>query len=221
MLWLQRTWCMQPSGKGWHVAQLQGMKTILAITGGIAAFKALGVLRLLKKQRADVYVVMTQHATHFLAAASCEMLSGHPVSIDLFAPLKTWEMEHIALAHGAELVLVVPATANLIAKLALGVADDLLSTLLVVSAARAPVFVAPAMNTHMYTNVVVQQHLATLRQRQVHIIEPQYGRLASTLEGQGVGRLAEPEEIMTQVLSYVSQTAAEQLPPLEAGRSSA
>jgi len=181
---------------------LQGAKTILAITGGIAAFKALSVLRLLRRQGADVYVVMTEHATHFLAPASCEIVSGHPVSVDLFAPLKTWEMEHIALAHGTELVLVVPATANLIAKLALGIADDLLSTLFVVLAARVPIFLAPAMNTHMYTNVIVQQHLTTLRQRHIEVIAPQYGRLASTLEGQGVGRLAEPEEIVAHVLAY-------------------
>jgi phosphopantothenoylcysteine decarboxylase/phosphopantothenate--cysteine ligase len=181
---------------------LRGVKTILAITGGIAAFKALGVLRLLKHYGADVYVVMTEHATHFLTPASCEMISGHPVSVDLFAPLKTWEMEHIALAHGAGLVLVVPATANFIAKLALGIADDLLSTLCLVLAARTPMFVAPAMNTHMYTNSVVQQHLATLRQRRVDIIAPQYGRLASTIEGQGVGRLAEPEDIIARVLAY-------------------
>jgi phosphopantothenoylcysteine decarboxylase / phosphopantothenate---cysteine ligase len=181
---------------------LRGVKTILAITGGIAAFKALGVLRLLKHHGADVYVVMTEHATHFLTPASCEIVSGHPVSVDLFAPLKTWEMEHIALAHGAGLMLVVPATANFIAKLTLGIADDLLSTLCVVLAAHTPMFVAPAMNTHMYTNSVVQQHLATLRQRHVDIIAPQYGRLASTLEGQGVGRLAEPEDIIARVLAY-------------------
>ena len=185
---------------------LHGTKTILAITGGIAAFKALGVLRLLKHHGANVYVVMTEHATHFLTPASCEMVSGHPVSVDLFAPLKTWEMEHIALAHGAELVLIVPATANFIAKLALGIADDLLSTLCVVLAARTRMFVAPAMNTHMYTNSIVQQHLATLRQRRVDIIAPQYGRLASPLEGQGVGRLAEPEEIMAHVLASYDKT---------------
>jgi phosphopantothenoylcysteine decarboxylase/phosphopantothenate--cysteine ligase len=185
---------------------LHGTKTILAITGGIAAFKALGVLRLLKHHGASVYVVMTEHATHFLTPASCEMVSGHPVSVDLFAPLKTWGMEHIALAHGAELVLVVPATANFIAKLALGIADDLLSTLCVVLAARTRMFVAPAMNTHMYTNSIVQQHLATLRQRRVDIIAPQYGWLASTLEGQGVGRLAEPEEIMAHVLASYDKT---------------
>jgi phosphopantothenoylcysteine decarboxylase/phosphopantothenate--cysteine ligase len=194
---------------------LHGAKTILAITGGIAAFKALAVLRLLKYHGADVYVVMTKHATHFLTPTSCEMVSGHPVSVNLFAPLKTWEMEHIALAHGADLVLVVPATANFIAKLALGMADDLLSTLCVVLAARTPMFVAPAMNTHMYTNVVVQQHLAMLRQRQVDIIDPQYGRLASTLEGQGVGRLAEPEEIIAHVLASYNKTKP--LPPNDRG----
>jgi phosphopantothenoylcysteine decarboxylase / phosphopantothenate---cysteine ligase len=184
---------------------LQGKKTILAITGGIAAFKALGVLRLLKQQGADVYVVMTEHATHFLAPASCEMLSGHPVSVDLFAPLKTWQMEHIALAHDTALMLVVPATANVLAKCATGMADDLLSTLLLVIARRAAIFLAPAMNTHMYTHAIVQQHIATLRQRGMRIVEPSYGRLASTLEGQGVGRLAEPEEIMAQVLSHIQQ----------------
>ena len=182
---------------------LQGKKTILAVTGGIAAFKSLRLLRLLKKHAADVYVVMTEHATHFLAPASFEVLSGHPVCVDLFAPVKSWEMEHLALAHGATLVLVVPATANMIAKLVTGIADDLLSTLLLVIADRAPIFLAPAMNAHMYTNTVVQQHLATLRQRQVEIIEPQYGRLASTLEGEGVGRLAEPEDILARVLAHL------------------
>jgi phosphopantothenoylcysteine decarboxylase / phosphopantothenate---cysteine ligase len=177
---------------------LQGKKTILAVTGGIAAFKALRLLRLLKQHGANVYVVMTQHATCFLAPASFEALSGHPVCVDLFAPVKSWEMEHIALAHGTALVLVVPATAN-----AMGIADDLLSTLLLVIADRCPLFLAPAMNAHMYTNIVVQQHLAALRQRRVEIIEPQYGRLASTLEGEGLGRLAEPEDILARVLLYI------------------
>lgn len=186
---------------------LQGKKTILAVTGSIAAFKAIHLLRLLRRHGAEVYVVMTPHATRFLAPASFEVLSGHPVCVDLFAPLKSWDMEHIALAHGAELVLVAPATANLIAKLATGVADDLLSTMLLVVADQAPVFLAPAMNTHMYLNPVVQQHLDTLRQRQITVIEPEYGQLASTLEGKGVGRLAEPEAIMTRVLSRLRQTA--------------
>jgi phosphopantothenoylcysteine decarboxylase / phosphopantothenate---cysteine ligase len=182
---------------------IHGQKIILAVTGGIAAFKALRALRLLKKHGADVYVVMTAHATHFLAPASCQFLSGHPVCVDLFAPVKSWQMEHLALAHQAAGMLVIPATANIIAKLATGIADDLLSTLLLVIADRVPLFLAPAMNTHMYTNGVVQQHLATLRQRQVIVIEPQYGRLASELEGEGVGRLAEPEDIIALVLAYL------------------
>jgi phosphopantothenoylcysteine decarboxylase/phosphopantothenate--cysteine ligase len=182
---------------------LHGKKVILAVTGGIAAFKALRALRLLKQHGADVYVVMTEHATHFLAPASFQLLSGHPVCVDLFAPVKSWEMEHIALAHKATCVLVIPATANAIAKLATGIADDLLSTLLLVIADRAPVFLAPAMNSRMYTNAVVQQHLATLQQRQVTVIEPRHGQLASLLEGEGIGRLAEPEEIIASVLAYL------------------
>jgi phosphopantothenoylcysteine decarboxylase/phosphopantothenate--cysteine ligase len=182
---------------------IYGQKVILAVTGGIAAFKALRALRLLKKQGADVYVVMTKHATHFLAPTSFQLLSGHPVCVDLFAPVKSWQMEHLTLAHQAACLVVIPATANIIAKLATGIADDLLSTLLLVIADRIPLFLAPAMNTHMYTNSVVQQHLATLRQRQVTVIEPQYGRLASVLEGEGVGRLAEPEDIITSILAHL------------------
>ena len=191
---------------------LQGKKTLLAITGGIAAFKAVRVLRLLKKQGADVYVVMTKHATHFLAPATCAALSGHPVCTDLFAPLHSSSMEHIALAHGTAAVLVVPATANVIAKLATGIADDLLSTLLLVVADRAPIFLAPAMNAHMYTNPVVQQHLTTLRQRRIEIIEPRYGQLASTLEGEGIGRLTEPEDLVAHVLARLCQAHAQLAP---------
>jgi phosphopantothenoylcysteine decarboxylase/phosphopantothenate--cysteine ligase len=187
---------------------LHGKKTILAVTGSIAAFKALHVLRLLKHHGADVYVVMTGHATHFLTPLAFETLSGHPVCVELFAPLKSWDMEHIALAHNADLVLVVPATANLIAKLATGIADDLMSTLLLVVADRSPLFLAPAMNTRMYLNTVVQEHLAILRQRRVEVIEPRYGQLASTLEGEGVGRLAEPEDILAYVLTHLRGTDA-------------
>ena len=181
---------------------LTGKKVILAVSGGIAAFKALTVARLLKQHGADPFVVMTAHATQFMAPETFAMWSGHPVSTDLFAPLKTWDMEHIALAHGADLVLVVPATANFLTKLATGVADDLLSTLMVVVADRAPVFLAPAMNTHMYTNDVIQRQLDALRQRpHIDIIEPEHGRLASSLEGEGVGRLAEPETILSRVIA--------------------
>lgn len=187
---------------------LEGKKTVLAVTGGIAAFKALGVLRLLKKQGADVYVVMTDHATEFLTPAGFAMLSGHSVGLDQFAPAHSWQMEHLALAQGTDLALVAPATANAIAKLATGIADDLFSTLFVALGQRVPTFLAPAMNSLMYGNTVVQAHLDTLRGRGVHIIEPRYGQLASTKEGEGIGRLAEPEEIVVEVLAYLQRDNA-------------
>ena len=187
---------------------LEGKKTVLAVTGGIAAFKALRVLRLLKQQGTDVYVVMTDHATEFLAPAGFAMLSGHPVSLDLFAPAHSWQMEHLALAQGTDLALVAPATANAIAKLATGIADDLFSTLFVALAQRATIFLAPAMNPLMYGNAVVQAQLAALRGRGVQIIEPRYGQLASAREGKGIGRLAEPEEIVAEMLACLQPRTA-------------
>ena len=184
---------------------LEGKKTVLAVTGGIAAFKALRVLRLLKRQGADAYVVMTDHAAEFMTPAGFAMLSGHPVSVDQFAPAYGWQMEHLALAQGTALALVAPATANAIAKLATGIADDLFSTLFVALGQRVPTFLAPAMNPLMYGNAVVQAHLDTLRERGVHIIEPRYGQLASAKEGEGVGRLAEPEDIVAEVLACLQR----------------
>ena len=187
---------------------LEGKKTVLAVTGGIAAFKALGVLRLLKRQGADVHVVMTDHATEFLTPAGFAMLSGHPVGVDQFAPAHGWQMEHLALAQGTDVALVAPATANAIAKLATGIADDLFSTLFVALGQRVPIFLAPAMNPLMYGNAVVQTHLGTLRERGVQIIEPRYGQLASTAEGEGVGRLAEPDEIVSEMLACLQRGKA-------------
>ena len=188
--------------------QLEGKKTVLAVTGGIAAFKALGVLRLLVQQGADVYVVMTAHATEFLTPAGFAMLSGHPVSVHQFAPAHSWQMAHLALTQDTDLALVAPATANAIAKLATGIADDLFSTLFVALGQRVPTFLAPAMNPLMYGNAVVQAHLDILRGRGVHVIEPRYGQLASAREGEGVGRLAEPEEIVSAVLAGLQRENA-------------
>ena len=185
--------------------ELKGRKTVLAVTGGIAAFKAVRVLRLLKRQGADVHVVMTTHATEFLTPAGFAALSGHPVGVDQFAPGHSWQMEHLALAQGTGLAVVAPATANAIAKLATGIADDLFSTLFVALAHRVPTFLAPAMNPLMYGNDAVQAHLETLRGRGVQIIEPRYGQLASKTEGEGVGRLAEPEEIVAEVLAHLQR----------------
>lgn len=163
------------------------------------------MLRLLKKQGADVYVVMTDHAAEFLTPAGFAILSGHPVGLDQFAPTHGWQMEHLALAQDTDLALVAPATANAIAKLATGIADDLFSTLFVALGQRVPTFLAPAMNPLMYGNAVVQAHLDTLRERGVHVIEPRYGQLASATEGEGVGRLAEPDEILSEMLACLQR----------------
>ncbi|GIX46201.1 MAG: hypothetical protein KatS3mg131_0412 [Candidatus Tectimicrobiota bacterium] len=182
-------------------AAVQGARVVVAVTGSIAAFKAVRVVRLLRAQGAEVFVIMSRHATRFVTPAVFAAASGHAVAVALFPPGPAGALEHIALAHGTEVVVVAPATANLLAKLATGMADDLLSTFLVVVAERIPVLVAPAMNAHMYTNPVVQQHLITLQQRGVEVIAPTYGPLASALEGEGVGRLAEPEVIVDRVLA--------------------
>lgn len=182
---------------------LDGRKTVLAVTGGIAAFKAVRVLRLLKQRGADVHVVMTAHATEFLAPGGFAMLSGHPVGVDQFATADGWQMEHLALARDTDLSIVAPATSNAIAKLAAGMADDLFTTLFVALAHRVPTFLAPAMNPLMYGNEVVQAHLDTLRGRGVQVIEPRRGQMASKAEAEGLGRLAEPEEIVAEVSAYL------------------
>ena len=121
---------------------------VLGVTGGIAAYKACELLRILQKRGIDVYVVMTQNACRFVTPLTFETLSGHPVAVDTFDRPQTWEVEHIALAKRADLFLIAPATANIIGKMACGIADDMLST--TVMATRAPVMIAPAMNTGMW-----------------------------------------------------------------------
>ena len=136
---------------------------VLGVTGGIAVYKACELLRLLQKRGIDVFVVMTQNACRFVAPLTFETLSGHPVAVDTFDRPQTWEVEHIALAKRADLFLIAPATANIMGKMACGIADDMLST--TVMATRAPVLVAPAMNTGMWENAAVQQNVKTLRAR--------------------------------------------------------
>ena len=156
---------------------------VLGVTGGIAAYKACELLRLLQKQGMDVYVVMTKNACRFVTPLTFETLSGHPVAVDTFERPATWEVEHIALAKRADLFLIAPATANILAKMACGIADDMLST--TVLATRAPVMVAPAMNTGMWDNLATQENLATLKRRGVHIVAPVSGLLACGDSGAG------------------------------------
>ena len=156
---------------------------VLGVTGGIAVYKACELLRLLQKRGIDVFVVMTQNACRFVAPLTFETLSGHPVAVDTFDRPQTWEVEHIALAKRADLFLIAPATANIIGKMACGIADDMLST--TVMATRAPVLVAPAMNTGMWENAAVQQNVKTLRARGIEIVAPVSGHLACGDNGAG------------------------------------
>ncbi len=156
---------------------------VLGVTGGIAAYKACEILRLLQKRGIDVYVVMTKNACQFVAPLTFETLSGHPVAVDTFVRPATWEVEHIALAKRADLFLIAPATANIIGKMACGIADDMLST--TVMATKAPVMIAPAMNTGMWENPATQQNLATLISRGVHVVTPANGHLACGDSGAG------------------------------------
>lgn len=156
---------------------------VLGVTGGIAVYKACELLRLLQKRGIDVFVVMTQNACRFVAPLTFETLSGHPVAVDTFDRPQTWEVEHIALAKRADLFLIAPATANIMGKMACGIADDMLST--TVMATRAPVLVAPAVNTGMWENAAVQQNVKTLRARGVEIVAPVSGHLACGDSGAG------------------------------------
>jgi phosphopantothenoylcysteine decarboxylase/phosphopantothenate--cysteine ligase len=169
---------------------LEGLRVALGVSGGIAAYKACELTSLLKKAGAFVRVVMTQSATEFVSPMTFETLSGNRASVDMFD--RAWEIEHIALAKWADILLIAPATANILAKMAHGIADDLLTT--VVSACPAPIAVAPAMNTQMWNNPANQQNMALLKARGVHVIGPARGLLACGDDD--VGRMTEPEDIL-------------------------
>ena len=167
---------------------LEGKKIVLGVTGGIAAYKAVEVASRLRQAGAEVHVVMTREATEFVTELTFREISGNPVTMDMWAPVTHWNVAHVALANLADAVLIAPATANIIAKAAVGIADDMLSTTLL--ATSAPVFFAPAMNTRMYENPVVQQNIRCLEKRGAHIIAPACGHLACGAKG--AGRLPEP-----------------------------
>ena len=174
---------------------------VLGVTGGIAAYKAGELLRLLQKRGMDVYVVMTKHACQFVAPLTFETLSGHPVAVDTFERPATWEVEHIALAKRADLFLIAPATANIIGKMACGIADDMLST--TVMATKAPVMIAPAMNTGMWENPATQQNIATLVSRGVHVVTPATGHLACG--DSGAGKLEDVSVIAERAIAILEK----------------
>ncbi|KRE96488.1 phosphopantothenoylcysteine decarboxylase [Paenibacillus sp. Soil766] len=174
---------------------LQGKTIVLGVCGGIAAYKAAALTSKLTQAGAVVRVIMTRSAVQFVAPLTFQTLSRHHVFVDTFDEKDPAVVSHINLADSADLVLIAPATANTIGKLALGLGDDMLSTTLL--ATMAPIWVAPAMNVHMYANPAVQTNMETLRRRGVRFIEPGEGQLACGYVGKG--RLAEPEEIMAAV----------------------
>ena len=169
------------------------MTVVLGVTGSIAAYKACELVRLLVKRGDDVHVVMTEHARAFVTPLTFQTLSRNPVECDLFADPQDWKPGHISLASAADLVVVAPATANILAKMAYGLADDLLSSTLL--ATKAPVVVAPAMNTGMWENPATQANVAALAARGVRVVQPGTGDLACGTSG--AGRMAEPSEILS------------------------
>ena len=175
---------------------ISGMRILLGVSGGIAAYKAVDVLRRLRDQDAEVRVVMTRNATRFVTPLTFSALSGMPVLTDEFTEGAWGSMGHIAVTDGLDLALVVPATANIIGKMAAGIADDALSTSLM--AAASPIIVAPAMNERMYRNAVLQRNIAGLRMVGIRFVEPETGALACGTNGQG--RLASPERIVQEVV---------------------
>lgn len=177
------------------LGELSGKKIVVGVTGGIAAYKAVDVVSRLRKAGAEVHVIMTREAAQFVTELTFREISGQPVALDMWSKVTQFQVEHVALATLADLILVVPATANLLAKAAAGIADDMLTTTLL--ATKAPICMAPSMNTVMYENPVTQKNIATLRSRGVQILEPDEGHLACGTSGKG--RLPEPAAIVSFV----------------------
>jgi phosphopantothenoylcysteine decarboxylase/phosphopantothenate--cysteine ligase len=179
---------------------LEGKTVVLGVTGGIAAYKSCEVVSRLRKQGAQVFVIMTKNACQFVAPMTFETLSNNPCVNDTFERPERWEVEHVALAKKADLFLIAPATANIMAKMAHGIADDMLST--TVLATKAPVLLAPAMNTGMWTNEATQENLRILKARGVMTIGPEGGLLACG--DVGAGRMSEPVDIVSRCAELLS-----------------
>ena len=177
---------------------LQGKNIVGGVTGGIACYKACDVVSWLRKQGANVFVIMTKNATEFVTPMTFETLCNNPAMVDTFQRPLTWEVEHIALAKRADVFLIAPATANILAKMAHGIADDMLST--TVLATNAPILVAPAMNTGMWDNVATKENVKVLLNRGVQMIGPEGGYLACG--DSGMGRMSEPFTIVETILAH-------------------
>ncbi|HAT4315081.1 TPA: bifunctional phosphopantothenoylcysteine decarboxylase/phosphopantothenate--cysteine ligase CoaBC [Clostridium perfringens] len=175
---------------------------VVGVSGGVAVYKALDVISRLRKKDVEVHVIMTKSATEFVTPLSFQSLSQNMVITDMFAEPKAWEIQHISLAKKADLMLIVPATANIIGKVANGIADDMLST--TIMATKAPVVFCPAMNTNMYENPIVQRNINLLKELSYEFIEPASGRLACGDEGKG--KLQDTEIIAEETLRRLHST---------------
>jgi phosphopantothenoylcysteine decarboxylase/phosphopantothenate--cysteine ligase len=182
-----------------NVASSERRTIVLGVTGGIACYKAVELVRLLVKAEFVVHVIMTRGATAFVAPLTFQTLSGNPVATETFDLTQESQIGHIQLADSADLFVIAPATANVIGKIAGGIADDLLTTVLM--ATQAPVLISPAMNIHMYENPILQDNLRKLRRVGYHILEPADGYLACGYEGKG--RLPDPEKILETIQSLL------------------
>ena len=182
---------------------LRGKEIVLGVTGGIAVYKAVELLRLLTKAGASVQVVMTRAATEFVTPLTFQTLSGNPVHLELFNLISEQQIGHISLAERADLFIVAPATANFIGKVAGGIADDLLST--AIMATNAPVLIAPAMNVNMYQNPIYRENEARLKGHGYLFVAPACGMLACGYEGEG--KLQDPQVILEEAIAALTRKA--------------
>jgi len=180
---------------------LNGKKIVLGVTGGIAVYKAVDLVSRLRKQGAEVRVIMTEHAQQFVTPLTFKEISGNKVAVSMWEANQEFNVEHIALANWADAFVVAPATANILAKMANGIADDLLSTTLL--AAQAPIIVCPAMNTGMYQNPITQENIAKLEGHGVTVMPPAVGYLACGVTGPG--RLPEPQQIVEFIDAFFAK----------------
>ena len=180
---------------------LKDKTVVIGVSGGIAVYKTLDVVSRLRKLGVNVNVIMTKSATEFVTPLSFQSLSQNYVVCDMFEDPKTWDVEHISLAKRADVFLIAPATANVIGKIANGIADDMLTT--TVMATKAKVLIAPAMSTNMYENPILQRNINTLKELGYNFVEPESGRLACGDTGKG--KLASPETIVDEVVKLLSK----------------
>ena len=180
---------------------LKGKTVVIGVSGGIAAYKACDIVSRLKKLNANVHVIMTKGATEFVKPLTFQSLSQNYVVSDMFEEPKTWDVEHISLAKKADVFLIAPCTANIIGKIANGICDDMLTT--TVMATTGKVLIAPAMNTNMYKNPILQKNISTLKELGYDFVNPESGRLACGDTGEG--KLASPEVIVDAVVNLLKE----------------